>query len=480
MSDAQRGDALSAGAPLRGVREPGAGRLFPGWSVRVAVVWVVVVAWLGVLAPFIACGHPWRLDFLDQAGKVVSTRSPMRDAIVPLDWLMLAWAAGSSLWIVRGGRARGAGRAAITLVVGAALILVSSMTGLDACSKPQVFDSSERIARGEARAWFAPIPWSPSERAGDRDASMLLPGSWSDQALARLARDAREPGAPVSAERLEALRAAFDRAPLESRFRGAVREVLDRAGAEGDSTSSLALERALSRALEGSGRRHWIGTDRSGQDVLARMLHACRLALFVGLVSTGLSMSIGVTLGALMGYFGGLVDLLLYRVVEVFMSIPLLFILVAASGVLPRNTLVLMAIIGCFTWMNAARYTRAEFLRLRGQDFILAARASAIPFRSLLFRHMLSNGAAPVLVEASFAVALAIVLESTLSFLGLGPPEQASWGGLLASGVSDAGTVAWWIVLIPGSAIFLSALACNVLGDWTRARFDPKQWVRSA
>src|SRR5690606_29991545 len=167
--------------------------------------------------------------------------------------------------------------------------------------------------------------------------------------------------------------------------------------------------------------------------VLSQMMHARRLSISIGLVSTSIAVVIGVTIGSLMGYFGGWVDLLLYRVVEIFMAIPVLFLLVVAAGVLPRNTYVMMAIIGCVTWTGAARFTRAEFMKLRGQDFVQAARSLGLPLRSILFRHMLPNGVTPVLVDASFAIAVAIIVEATLSYLGLGPDNQASWGKLLSS-----------------------------------------------
>src|SRR5690606_39669664 len=126
--------------------------------------------------------------------------------------------------------------------------------------------------------------------------------------------------------------------------------------------------------------------------VLSQMMHARRLSIWIGLVSTSIAVVIGVTVGALMGYFGGWVDILLYRVVEVFMAIPLLFLLIVAAAVLPRNTYVMMIIIGCVTWTGAARFTRAEFLKLRGQDFVQSAKSVGLPLRSILFKHMLPNG----------------------------------------------------------------------------------------
>ena len=223
------------------------------------------------------------------------------------------------------------------------------------------------------------------------------------------------------------------------------------------------------------GSRHFmLGTDPIGRDVLSQMLHACRLSISIGLVSTGLSVLIGVVIGSLMGYFGGWVDLVLSRVVEIFMAIPVLFLLIVAASVLPRNTYVMMAIIGCVTWTGSARFIRAEFLKLRNQDFVQSCRAVGLPLHSTLFRHMLPNGVTPVLVQASFGIAAAIIAEATLSYLGLGPYGQSSWGKLLSLTTGETGVFLWWMAVFPGVAIFLTVLAYNVLGENLRDAIDPK------
>jgi peptide/nickel transport system permease protein len=220
-----------------------------------------------------------------------------------------------------------------------------------------------------------------------------------------------------------------------------------------------------------------LGTDAFGQDVLSQLMHASRLAISIGLVSTSIALLIGVTLGALMGYFGGWVDTLGMRIVEIFMAVPVLFLLIVMAGVLPeemRTAYVLMAIIGCFTWTGMARFTRAEFMKLRNQDFVQAAQATGLPLHSILFKHMLPNGVAPVLVDTSFAIAAAIGVEATLSYLNLGPTESASWGKLLQSAVSTEGEFKWWLAVFPGGAIFLTVLAYNLLGEALRDAIDPK------
>lgn len=226
-----------------------------------------------------------------------------------------------------------------------------------------------------------------------------------------------------------------------------------------------------------AGRRFHMGTDAFGADVMAQVLHACRLSISIGVVSTAIALLIGVTMGALMGYFGGWVDLLLYRLVEVFMAVPVLFLLIVAVAVLAdelKTTYTIMAIIGCFTWTGMARFTRAEFMKLRNQDFVQSAQASGLPLRSILFKHILPNGVAPVLVDTSFAVAAAIGIEATLSYLGLGPVDSPSWGRLLSYAISQEGEFKWWLAVFPGVAIFLTVLSYNFIGEALRDAIDPK------
>lgn len=209
---------------------------------------------------------------------------------------------------------------------------------------------------------------------------------------------------------------------------------------------------------------HVLGTDGIGQDVLANLVHACRSALLVGVAGAGTALLIGITLGALMGYFGGWVDLLLMRVVEVFMSVPLLFLLVLGAAVLPQEPIVIMALIGAVTWTGVARLTRAEVMRVRSMDFVDAARASGLPARRVIFNHVLPSAVSPALVEAAFLFAAAILFEATLSFLNLGPVDRASWGRLLAQATGDSGEFAWWLAVFPGVMIVLTVLSAQTLG----------------
>jgi peptide/nickel transport system permease protein len=222
-------------------------------------------------------------------------------------------------------------------------------------------------------------------------------------------------------------------------------------------------------------RAHKMGTDQFGADIVSHMIHACRVAMAVGFISTGLAVFIGILIGGLMGYFAGAVDLIGMRLVEIFGSIPTLYLLLAFVSVFERNIYIIMAIIGVTSWVGDARFVRAEFLKLRGQDFVQAAIASGLKTRTVMFRHVLPNALAPLLVSASFGIASAILAESILSFLGLGlPVGEASWGALLNQAVGAGGGFQWWLATYPGLAIFLTVFAYNLIGESLRDALDPR------
>ncbi len=228
----------------------------------------------------------------------------------------------------------------------------------------------------------------------------------------------------------------------------------------------------LEAPLEAGDRTHLFGTDENGADVLSRMVHAARIALGIGFVATGIAMFIGVIIGGLMGYFSGVTDMIGMRLVEIFEAIPTLFLLLTFVAFFGRSLYIMMVIIGITSWSGYARYIRAEFLKLRQQDFVQAAIACGTPLPSILFRHMLPNGIAPVLVGASFGVASAILAEATLSFLGLGLVDDPSWGQMLNQAVRSS-TFNWWMAAFPGGAIFLTVFAYNLMGESMRDAIDP-------
>jgi peptide/nickel transport system permease protein len=218
---------------------------------------------------------------------------------------------------------------------------------------------------------------------------------------------------------------------------------------------------------------HYMGTDSVGSDVASRMVHASRIALSIGFIATGIAIFIGIIIGGQMGYFAGRFDMIGMRIVEIFEAIPVLFLLLAFVAFFGRSVYIIMVIIGITGWSGYARYVRAEFLKLRKQDYVQAAIASGLSLRSILFRHMLPNGVAPVLVVASFGVASAILTEATLSFLGLGPVEAPSWGGMLNEAVKSS-VFNWWMAAFPGGAIFLTVFAYNLMGEALRDAVDPQ------
>ena len=223
-----------------------------------------------------------------------------------------------------------------------------------------------------------------------------------------------------------------------------------------------------------------LGTDELGRDVFARMLQGSFVSLSIGFVAVGIAISIGVVLGGLAGYYGqkrflGLsIDQLIMRFTDVMLCFPTFFLVLTVVALLPPNIYNIMIVIGITGWMPTARFVRAEFLSLKAQDFVLAAKAMGLPEQRIIFFHMLPNALAPVLVTATISVAAAILTESALSFLGFGvQPPNATWGNILSDGknfIFDAP----WIFFIPGTAILIVVLAFNLVGEGLRESFNPR------
>lgn len=229
----------------------------------------------------------------------------------------------------------------------------------------------------------------------------------------------------------------------------------------------------LRRKYEPPGPEHWLGTDRLGRDVLAGLVHGSRYAITIGLVAVSISLTIGVFLGALAGYFGGWMDIVLSRVFELWQAIPSFFLIITAAAFYPPSLFTIMVIIGLTGWVGIARLTRSQFLQVRANDYVSAASSLGYSSARIMFIHILPNAIAPVLIPAAFGVAGAILAESGLSFLGIGVPAEAiTWGSLLAGARSNAS--AWWLVVVPGFAIFLTVTMYNLLGDGLRDALDPK------
>lgn len=219
---------------------------------------------------------------------------------------------------------------------------------------------------------------------------------------------------------------------------------------------------------------HPLGTDALGRDVLSRILYGGRVSLWVGFVAVGISTSIGLALGLIAGYFGRLTDEIIMRGVDVMLCFPSFFLILAVIAFLEPNLTNIMVVIGLTSWMGVARLVRAEALALRGRDFVLAARVAGAGPSRIILRHILPNALAPVLVSATLGVAGAILVESSLSFLGLGvQPPDASWGNMLMDG-KEVLEVAPWLSVFPGVAILLTVLGYNLLGESLRDILDPR------
>ena len=223
-----------------------------------------------------------------------------------------------------------------------------------------------------------------------------------------------------------------------------------------------------------------MGTDELGRDVFARMLEGTSVSLTVGFVAVGISITLGIFFGGIAGFYGDKklwfisVDTLIMRFVDIMLCFPTFFLILTVVALLPPSIYNIMIVIGLTSWMGTARFVRAEFLTLREQDFVAAARSQAIPEWRIIFIHMVPNAIAPVLVSATIGVATAILTESSLSFLGFGvQPPDATWGNILADGkqfIFDAP----WITFIPGFTILFVVLAFNLCGEGLREAFNPK------
>ena len=222
------------------------------------------------------------------------------------------------------------------------------------------------------------------------------------------------------------------------------------------------------------------GTDELGRDVFARMLEGTSVSLSVGFVAVGIMLTVGISFGGIAGYYGRIkvgfitVDTIIMRFVDIMLCFPTFFLILTVVALLPPSIYNIMIVIGLTSWMGTARFVRAEFLSLRDQDFVAAARSQAIPEWRIIFIHMVPNAIAPVLVSATLGVASAILTESALSFLGFGvQPPDATWGNILSDGrnfLFDAP----WLTFIPGFTILLVVLAFNLCGEGLREAFNPK------
>lgn len=230
----------------------------------------------------------------------------------------------------------------------------------------------------------------------------------------------------------------------------------------------------LDHVLEAPSAQFWLGTDRLGRDILSRLLYGGRVSLWVGFVAVGISVSIGTTLGLISGYFRRWVDETVMRLVDIMLCFPSFFLILAVIAFLEPSLTNIMIVIGLTSWMGVCRLVRAETLSLREREFVAAARLAGTSTPLILLRHILPNALAPVLITATLGIAGAILVESSLSFLGLGvQPPMPSWGNMLMEGKAAIET-APWLSVYPGLAILLTVLGYNLVGESLRDLLDPR------
>ena len=229
----------------------------------------------------------------------------------------------------------------------------------------------------------------------------------------------------------------------------------------------------MSRYAPPGKNNHFLGTDQLGRDVLSGIIHGFRTALLIGFVVMSISSVIGITVGAIAGYYGGWVDLVIQRIIELMLTMPSFFLILTIVAFYPGGGIwVIMVVMGLTGWPGLARYTRGEFLKTRNQDYVSASIAIGNSELRTIFRHILPNSIAPVLVAVAFGVASAILTESTMSFLGIGAANSFTWGAILS--VARGATYAWWLALFPGLAIFITVTVYNLVGEGIRDALDPR------
>ncbi|MEN2997643.1 MAG: ABC transporter permease [Brevinematia bacterium] len=230
----------------------------------------------------------------------------------------------------------------------------------------------------------------------------------------------------------------------------------------------------LEKKLLPPSKEHLLGTDDLGRDVLARIIYGTQVSISVGIVAMGTAFIIGTTLGLLAGYFKGIVDAIIMRVIEVFMTFPTLFLILTILAFLPPNIYNIMFVIGLTGWTGVARLVRGETLRVSNMDFVKISKITGTSNIYILTRHLLPNAINPAIVSLVFGIAGAVLVESSLSFLGLGvQPPTPSWGNILLLG-NQYISYAWWLAVFPGIAIFITVVGLNLLGEALRDAMDPR------
>lgn len=242
-----------------------------------------------------------------------------------------------------------------------------------------------------------------------------------------------------------------------------------------DPAKQLIWTEGLKAQLAPPSWQHWCGTDIYGRDILSNVIYGARISLTIAIVAQAISLLIGIFLGACAGYFKGWVDAVISWVVNVIYSFPFLLFIIAIVAYLPPSLWLTFLAIGCVSWMQFARLIRGQFLSLREKEFVEAARALGATDFAIMFKHLLPNSLAPIIVDATLGLGGIIMLEASLTFLGFGTqPPTPSWGLLIATGETYISSGQWWWAIFPGLAICLTILGFNLLGDGLRDALDPR------
>ena len=237
---------------------------------------------------------------------------------------------------------------------------------------------------------------------------------------------------------------------------------------------TVVIKQNLANRLKGPSAEHWLGTDEFGRDIFARLVHGARVSLKVGIIAVGISIILGGILGALAGFYGGRIDNIIMRIMDVFLAVPSILLAIAIVSALGPSIINLMVAISSSSVPRYARIVRASVLSIRDQEFVEAARAIGANNARIIFRHIIPNSLAPVIVQGTLGVASAILSTAGLSFIGLGiQPPAPEWGSMLSGGRQYL-RYAWWVTTFPGVAIMITILSLNLLGDGLRDALDPR------
>lgn len=446
--------------------------------------WLMISAVLVPMAGWASFLKKYREMSGDDDGLILTEKLRVGFAILAVI-MMAALVVLAVRGLLRSGRtALLAGSVAVALIF-SGVLLVNKVSPPDNIDYSQYRQQLADPAVNVETAVFALIPYSPSDRLGDAPINPVLtaPGATpSERDTAGEIISLAE--AQYGVRTYELTNADDSIVAIPDTIEGARAVVEQLWEAHQNKPSyrpaySRRIHAAVTKrvdelaAIEVGERYHLMGTTLYGEDLCSRMIHGCRIALSIGFIATGIAVLLGIIIGGVLGYFASWADLIGLRLVEVFASIPVIMLLIMIVAFYGRNLYLMMVVLGLTGWVGYAYFIRAEFLKLRKMDYVMAARATGAPLHKILFQHMLPNGVAPVLVAASFGIAGAIRTEATLSFIGLGLVEEPSWGQMLDQ-ARKGGSFSWWLATYPGLAIFLTIFAYNLIGEALRDVMDPR------